>query len=237
MADRDPSSTRHPAVGTLSVIIPTLNEAAYLEATLARVPSGADVIVADGGSVDGTQTVAARRARVVTAPRGRASQMNAGADLATGDVLLFLHADTLLPDNAEAAIHDALTDSGVVGGCFRAAFDQDGFWLRLWSHPVWMKWHRLAFGDRAPFVRRSAFDRIGGFPEQPVFEDLELVRRLRQDGRFVFRDESVVTSARRFREHGSFRQQAHNLALWSAWNLRLPPSWVARYYRYGQERG
>lgn len=218
---------------TVSIVIPALDEAALIEATLASVagqPGPKEVIVVDGGSSDATRALAAPHARVLTAPRGRASQMNTGAAAASGDVLLFLHADTRLPAGALDAVRTALRDASAVGGCFRTTFDAGGFWLRLWSLRLWMRWHRLAFGDRAPFVRRSAFEAAGGFPAQPVFEDLELVRRLRRLGRFVFLDEAIVTSARRFRRHGPLRQQLRNLALWSAWNLRLPPALFKRFY-------
>ena len=218
---------------TVSVVIPTLNEAAQIEATLHSVltqPGPVEVIVVDGGSDDSTVPRAQAHARVLEATRGRAQQMNAGAADATGDVLLFLHADTHLPEGALDAVRSAFAEPGVSAGCFRTTFDAEGFWMRLWSLRLWMRWHRLAFGDRAPFVRREAFEAIGGFPEQPIFEDLELVRRLRRQGRFVFLDEAVVTSARRYQRHGAMGQQLHNLALWSAWNLRLPPTWFKRFY-------
>ena len=218
---------------TISVVIPTLNEAVQIEAMLQSVlkqPGSVEVIVVDGGSADDTIARAGTHARVIDAPRGRARQMNAGAAEATGDVLLFLHADTHLPEHALDAVRAAVDEPGVSAGCFRTTFDAEGFWMRVWSLRLWMRWHRLAFGDRAPFVRREAFEAIGGFPEQPIFEDLELVRRLRGQGRFVFLDEAVVTSARRYQRHGAVGQQVRNLALWSAWNLRLPPSWFKRFY-------
>lgn len=218
---------------TVSIIIPTLDEAGQIEGTLASVttqPGPKEVIVVDGGSADDTAGLAAPHARVLSAPRGRARQMNAGAAAASGDVLLFLHADTRLPPGALDAVRRTLEEASVAGGCFRTTFDADGFWMRVWSWRLWMRWHRLAFGDRAPFARRAAFEAVGGFPEQPIFEDLELVRRLRRRGRFVFLDAAVVTSARRFRRNGPLRQQLRNLALWGAWNLRLPPSWFKRFY-------
>jgi rSAM/selenodomain-associated transferase 2 len=217
----------------VSVVIPTLNEAAQIEATLASVleqPGPVEVIVVDSGSMDDTVARAQAHARVLDAPRGRARQMNAGAAQATGDVLLFLHADTHLPEGALDVVRSALAEPAIAAGCFRTTFDAEGFWMRLWSLRLWMRWHRLAFGDRAPFVRREAFEAIGGFPEQPIFEDLELVRRLRRQGRFVFLDEAVITSARRYQRHGAVAQQLRNLALWSAWNLRLPPLWFKRFY-------
>lgn len=220
---------------SVSIIIPALDEADEIEATLASAlgqPGPVEVLVVDGGSADGTPEVAARcGVRVLRAERGRARQMNAGAAVARGDVLLFLHADTRLPPGALDAVRAALAEPDVVAGCFRTAFDAAASpWMRLWQARLWMRWHRLAFGDRAPFVRRAAFEALGGFPDQPIFEDLELVRWTRRHGRFAFLDAAVVTSARRFRANGALRQQLRNLALWAAWNLRLPPRWFKRFY-------
>lgn len=249
MRDREGSAIRsesavalpHPASrpSLVSVIIPALNEAVGIGATLASVAmqTGAvEVIVADGGSTDGTPEAVHRampEARVITPGRGRARQMNAGAEAATGDVLLFLHADTHLPRGALAAVRRVIGEPGVVGGCFRTRFTGPGAqspWMRLWEAPIWMRWWRLAFGDRAPFVTREAFRAIGGFRQQPLFEDLDLVRDLRQRGRFVFLDEAVETSARRFGKNGALGQQLRNLALWSAWNVGVDPARLARHY-------
>ena len=157
--------------------------------------------------------------------------MNAGASIATGEVLLFLHADTHLPGGALDRVRKTLAD-GAVAGCFRLRFDCGGFWLWLWTRPVWMRWHRLAFGDRALFVRRTTFDAVKGFPNQPIFEDLDIVQALRRQGRFAFLQAAVTTSARRFRRNGRLRQQLRNLTLWAAWNFRIPPRWAERLYSY-----
>ena len=203
-----------------------------------------EAVVCDGGSADGTLDRAARAAptaRLVASPRGRARQMNEGARHATGDVLLFLHADTRLPEGALRAVRSALEDASVAGGCFRTAFDLEGeaepefgpfgrAVMALWQARLWMRWHRFAFGDRALFVRRDVFRAVGGFPEQPIFEDLDLVRRVRERGRFVFLDLEVVTSARRFRRHGAVRQQLRNLGLWAGWNAGVSPRRLKRFY-------
>ena len=227
---------------TISIIIPTLDEEALLPATLARVlaqPGPKQILVADGGSADATRGIAACHADVmlVTSERGRARQMNAGAARATGDVLLFLHADTRLPSGALDRVRAALADPAAAAGCFRLRFDRGGFWLGLWTRPLWMRWHRWAFGDRALFARRSAFDAVGGFPDQPIFEDLDVVQALRRQGRFVFLDAAVVTSARRYERGGALRQQLRNGALWTAWWLGVAPERVARFYPNEPRRG
>ncbi|MEM1054850.1 MAG: TIGR04283 family arsenosugar biosynthesis glycosyltransferase [Bacteroidota bacterium] len=223
----------------MSVIIPALNEATGIGATLASVtrqPGRWDVIVADGGSTDGTPEavrLAMPTARVIAPGRGRARQMNAGAEVASGEILLFLHADTHLPEGALDDARAALDSPGVVAGCFRTAFvgeGADSAWMRLWESNLWMHWWRFAFGDRAPFVSREAFDAVGGFRSQPLFEDLDLVRDLRRQGRFVFLDSAVETSARRFGKHGALGQQLRNFGLWTAWNLGVPPETLARFY-------
>ena len=102
--------------------------------------------------------------------------------------------------------------------------------MRLWESPAWMRWWRFAFGDRAPFVRRETFRAVGGFRDQPLFEDLDFVRDVRARGRFVFLDAAVETSARRFGENGALRQQLRNIALWAAWNVGVAPERLARFY-------
>lgn len=245
---KGPSAASSAAL--VSVVIPALNEAAGIGATLASVAAQAgpvETIVVDGGSDDGTAE-AARRALpdvlVLSSPRGRARQMNAGAARATGDVLLFLHADTRLPPGALADVRRALARPEAVGGCFQTAFESasgmgpvGGAFMRLWQARLWMGWHRFAFGDRALFFRRSAFEAIGGFPDQPIFEDLDAVRAVRHLGDFVFLPTSVTTSPRRFARNGALRQQLRNLSLWTAWNAGVPPRRLKRFYDDGRARG
>ena len=221
----------------VSIVIPALNEAEHIAPTLASLADSSgsiEVIVADGGSTD--ETLArirdvAPHATITTAPRGRARQMNAGAELASGSVLLFLHADTRLPEGAIDSIREALSDAMVAGGCFRTTFDDtQSPWMRLWQARMWMRWHRFAFGDRGLFVRRSIFEAIGGFPDQPIFEDLDIVRAVRRQGRFHFLDAAVVTSARRYRRNGALRQQLRNVSLWLGWAAGVSPARLKRFY-------
>ena len=207
---------------TLSVIIPTLDEERTIRETLARLQRAAfsDILVVDGGSGDGTVALvseAATGARLLTALRGRARQMNAGAAAATGDVLVFLHADTLLPPTAADDIRAALSNPDVVGGRFDAQFDRDRglYWLVSRT----MNWRSrltgIATGDQAIFVRRTVFEAIGGFPDIPIMEDVAFSKCLKRRGRMAALRSCVVTSARRWERHGPMR------TILLMWGLRL----------------
>jgi rSAM/selenodomain-associated transferase 2 len=192
-----------PAERMISIIIPTLNEEraiGMLLETLAALRPPVEVIVADGGSTDRTVGIVSERgARVIAAERGRGSQMRAGAARAQGDVLWFLHADTLPPPDAVEEIEEALRDNETVAGNFAVRFDGDSPAARFltWHYPLGRKLG-LCYGESAIFVRRSAYDRAGGIPEIPLFEDIELVRRVRRLGGFAHLPGVVVASSRRF---------------------------------------
>jgi rSAM/selenodomain-associated transferase 2 len=192
----------------LSIIIPTLNEAAIIEATLGAVAmlrGQVEVLVVDGGSEDGTPEIVRRcGVRLINASRGRGTQMHAGAVIATGEVLWFLHADTQPPKNAIGHILKALADPAVAGGHFAIQFSGPRKAARLltWVYPR-LRWFGLCYGDSGIFVRRTAYERAGGFRPFPIFEDLDLLRRLKRCGRFVHLLHSVKTSSRRF-ESSSF---------------------------------
>ncbi len=229
------SSPRMP----LSVIIPALNEATQLPRTLQSVVTqdhACEIIVVDGGSTDGTRAVASDAARLLEAPRGRARQMNAGARVATGEAFLFLHADTRLPPDAFAQIRQTLQTPGTEAGAFRLAFDRSSplldfyAWCTRWPLP------QLCFGDRGLFVTRAAFEAVGGFPDQPMFEDLDLVRALHRRGGFRFLNAAVTTSARRFSTMGTLRQQLLNAFLWTRYMAGADPQALARYYRYNGQQ-
>lgn len=191
----------------VSVVIPALDEEARIAGQLARVtaiPDVHQVIVVDGGSRDRTVALARsfRGVSVLAAPPGRASQMNAGAKRATGDVLLFLHADVRLPLDAVRWVRAALADSTVVGGAFRTWTVADG--RRRWLAPLLRladlrsRYTGLPYGDQAIFARAEVFRRLGGFPEQPLMEDLEFSRRLSREGRIRTVPATVRVSGRRF---------------------------------------
>jgi rSAM/selenodomain-associated transferase 2 len=189
----------------LSIIIPTLNEGRTIGAALeaiARLPGGCfEIIVADGGSDDETLSIAdGFGAHVVESKRGRGVQMHAGACAARGQAIWFLHADTLIQTDGASRIMEALAlDSDVVGGNFSIRFDGERRAARFltWLYPQLRKLG-LCYGDSAIFVRASVYREIGGFKPIPLFEDLDLVRRLKKRGRLVHLPSAVVTSSRRF---------------------------------------
>lgn len=206
----------------LSVVIPALNEVAGMSAVLhALAPlaaRGAQLLVADGGSVDGTVALAqAGGAQVVQAPRGRAVQMNAGAQQATGDVLLFLHADTRLPPDADRLIAQALASSPQVWGRFDVRIEGQPRLLRVIAACMnrRSRWTGIATGDQALFMTRAAFDAVAGFPVQPLMEDIEISRRLLKLSRPACLRARVVTSGRRWETQGVWR------TVLLMWRLRL----------------
>lgn len=202
--------------------MPTLDEAANLERLLPDLRDHcreAEVIVVDGGSADGTRDVAARFSQValVTSPRGRARQMNAGARHARGDTLLFLHADTRLPGGAPAAIAGALEDARVVGGRFDVGFDNPRAVFRMIAFfmNVRSRWSGISTGDQAIFVRRDVFEAMGGYPDIVLMEDIEFCRRLKRRGKLAALRTRVTTSARKWEREGAFRTMA------LMWGLRF----------------
>ena len=220
----------------ISVVVPTLDEATSLAQTLiaARRRGVCEILVADGGSGDATRDVAARLAdAVLVAPRGRAAQMNAGAAAARGDVLLFLHADTQLPDGVGDAVARALVDPEVVAGFFAVVLDAPGWRYRLTERLISRR-SRLtgvATGDQAIFVRRAVFEALGGFAQLPLMEDIDLMRRLKRRGRVAALGDRVITSARRWQGRGFWRTV---LLMWSlrlGYYAGIRPSTLARWYR------
>jgi rSAM/selenodomain-associated transferase 2 len=217
----------------LSIIIPVLDEERRIGERLTELRDCVDIIVVDGGSRD--RTVERARAfpgvRVEKAPRGRASQMNHGARLASGDVLLFLHADVSLPPDAVTHIERALADARTVAGAFRTWHVADGRsapWLHLAD--LRSRYSGLPYGDQALFVRREAFWKAGGFPEQPLMEDLELSLRLRRLGPIAIVPASVRVSGRRFLAH-PIRDTLLVNAFPLLYRLGVPPATLARLYR------
>lgn len=217
----------------LSIIVPTLNEASRIGGLIdaLRVP-GTEVIVADGGSTDDTREIAASHgARVTLAQRGRGPQMNAGAAMARGTRLLFLHADTTLPKDFLCIVIATLEDQSVTLGAFRFKLDRDSALLRAVELTVSFRCaaFRMPYGDQAFFMRRSAFSQIGGFASIPLMEDIDLVRRARKAGRVVVVNSAATTSARRWDAAGVLRMTAINQACVLAYSLGASPAQLAAW--------
>lgn len=213
----------------VSVIIPTYNEEKALPATLHYLldqPGHYDVLIADGGSTDRTGEIAQRepRVRFLTAPKGRASQMNAGATHATGEWLLFLHADTLLPDGALARLNAMEADLAIQAGGFLHRFDGDDWRLRLVSclDNIRCRRSRIIYGDQAMFVRRLLFEQLGGFPDQPILEDMAFCEKLCRVVTPVLLSPPVVTDSRKFVKMGIWRSFARVLLIILHVEFRLP---------------
>ena len=225
---------------SISVIVPAWNEAArlprLLDALAACRPAPLEVLVADGGSSDATPAVARERARLVAAPRGRAAQQNAAAREAAGDVLWFLHADCAPPPGATAEI-EAAVELGAPGGCFLIAFPgaerSRSPLLPIVEHGVnaRTRWMRTGTGDQGIFVLREAFERLGGFSDWPLFEDVALFSRLGRCGLPALCRGPLQTSARRWLEGGPARVTARMWALRLAYLGGVPPERLARYWR------
>ena len=223
----------------LSIVVPVLNEAAEIETTLQALAPlrtrGCEVIVVDGGSADDTLALAKSLAdRTIAAPRGRASQMNAGGATAKGDVLLFLHADTRLPENADALVIDALSRSRRAWGRFDVRFTKGALPLIAWTMNVRSRLTGIATGDQAMFVTRKAFESVGGFPEIALMEDIALSARLKRISRSAYVSARATTSPRRWQKHGTIRTILLMWRLRFAYFFGAPPEALARAYRHAK---
>ncbi len=187
---------------TTSVVIPTLDEAERIGALVRSLrQDGVEIIVVDGGSRDATASLAREAgARVLESERGRAAQLRHGSQNANGDLILFLHADTRLPENWQAAVRDVMREAAVAGGAFGFRIEERGFffrWLELWVG-LRNRVFRLPYGDQAIFVRRGVLEAMGGVPDVPILEDLDLVRGIKARGRLVLLALPATTSGRRY---------------------------------------
>ena len=235
-----PHPARHPAPSTthpapVSVIIPVFRDAGALVRVLAapEILEGAEVVVATAPGDASLDSVRAAHPHVtwVDGPRGRAPQMNAGAAVASGRWLLFLHADTQLPCDWRDAIAAADRDPRVSLGCFRFALDSGSPFARAIEVGVRLRvaLFGLPYGDQALFVRRDLFEAIGGYAEIPIMEDVDLVRRLRTEGRLFRSPLPAVTSARRWEEEGWIRRTARHVALIVRYLAGTPPERLVRH--------
>ena len=226
----------------ISIIIPTLNEAQNLPRSLQALQTIplVDVIVVDGGSLDDTVNVAESwGAKVICSPvSGRAHQMNVGAAVAQGDILLFLHADTYLPNGFDRLVRQTLAQPKVIAGAFELAIEGQATGLRLveWGVNRRSRLCQMPYGDQALFLPAETFRAICGFPDLPIMEDFELVRRLKQQGRIAIAPGTVTTSGRRWQKLTVFRTTVINQLVIIGYLLGASPARLARWYRYRPRR-
>jgi rSAM/selenodomain-associated transferase 2 len=220
----------------LSVVVPMLDEEAAIAATLEALRAGApmaEIIVVDGGSADRSVEVARPRCdRLIEAARGRARQMNAGATMATGDAIAFVHADTMVPSTFAREIEMALVDGRIVGGRFDLGFDARGYALDTVAKMISFRSRlmRSATGDQAIFVRRDVFERLGGYAEIELCEDVDFARRLRRTGRIACLRSRVITAARRWRDQGVVHTILKMWLIKTLFLAGVSPTWLRRHY-------
>ena len=222
-----------------SIIVPVLNEQYRINSFLDKInkqryDSNFEIIIVDGDLHGGTINAVSDNSIIcITSPKGRGRQMNAGAAKAHGEILVFLHADTTLPDNALGKISLALQDTVYVGGAFNLKIDSDRLFLKYISVRTSLRsrWSRIPYGDQAIFIRKKYFEQIGGFKEIPLMEDVELMRRIKKDGKkIIILPDKVTTSARRWENDGALYTTMRNRILVGLFYLGVNPHKLAKYY-------
>ncbi len=224
------------ATDKISIVVPVLNEEKTLEATLQRARSGTNIelIVVDGGSKDNTVAIAENNSdRVLQTEPGRAQQMNAGAAIATGDILLFLHGDTLLPKNFDRRIRETLNYNHTIAGAFDLKIDAEDpglYWVER-GVKLRSRWLQLPYGDQGIFMRSFTFQRLGMFAPMPLLEDFDLVRRLQKLGQIAIVPDPVLTSGRRWQKLGVWQTTWVNQLTIVGYFLGVPVERLAQWYR------
>lgn len=222
----------------ISIIIPTWNEEKTILQTIASVESQfttvlIQIVIVDGGSTDDTLRLAEpTSATVIRADRGRATQMNAGAKVATGDILLFLHSDSILSEGCLEELRETMSGGGIVGGCFRLAFSDSNFLLNCiaWGSHLRAKLGGIMFGDQGIFVKRKVFEQVGGFPPIDLMEDLEFSIKVKRAGRLGIINKWIYTSSRRFRQGGILKTLLLMQRIkWMYWR-GVPPVELKKFY-------
>jgi len=222
----------------ISIILPVFNESLLLPSvlqSLARYRDGNfEVIVADGGSSDGTLSIAKQWSdRLVLSPKGRGIQMNQGANLAEGEILLFLHADSTLDPKGLDAIRESLRDDHMVGGAFHLSIDSSHWGLCLVSFGANLRTalNRIPYGDQGIFVRKKVFERMGGFQDLPFMEELDFFRRLKKEGKVTLLKERIKTSPRRWDQEGIIKVTLRNQVFLGLYYFGVSPHYLVRWYQ------
>lgn len=220
----------------ISVIIACLDESRYIKNTIQHLLSlqgNFEIIVVDGGSSDNTLSIVAEfnGLRIISSEKGRSIQMNTGAKEAKAEIFLFLHADTFLPENAFELISRCLEEEEVVAGSFYLRFDDDCRLMNFYSRLSKINHPFFTYGDHGIFIRKSVFQEIGGYKEIPFMEDVEIHKRIRREGRFKKLNAPVLTSARRFRKTGVFKQFTLDLYLVLLYKLGVSPVRLKKFYK------
>jgi rSAM/selenodomain-associated transferase 2 len=220
----------------ISIIVPTLNEAQGLTETLTQIQQlfPYEIVVSDGGSHDGTLGIAEEFTKhLVEGSAGRALQMNAGARVATGDIFLFLHADSCIKQASYEKMLHSLVNSEKIGGAFSLHIDSDKWSLRLIARLANLrsKYFGMAYGDQAFFVKNSTFQQMNGFADLPICEDIDFFKRLRKLGPVILLKEKVFTSSRRWLKEGVWNTTLRNILIATLFKLGFPPRILAKWYQ------
>jgi rSAM/selenodomain-associated transferase 2 len=240
-----PVLTKIQLTAKISIVIPTLNEAATIGAILANLQPlpNVEIILVDGGSIDDTVKIAqAVGVQIIASPPGRARQMNLGVEAATGEILIFLHGDTVLPVGFEGLVRSALGCMGEgedklenlpIAGAFTLKIDDPLLSLRWieWLVAWRSRWRQMPYGDQAIFLTAETFRQVGGFMEMPIMEDFELIRRLQRRGRIEILSAPVLTSARRWIKRGVWQTTLINQAIVIGYSIGISPARLVRWYR------
>jgi len=223
------------AAPDLSIVVPVYNEEATIDGLLESLEAlaGVEVVLVDGGSTDKTLERAASRARIVESAPARAVQMNAGAKVASGSVLLFLHADARLAPGSAERIRRALDDPAVAGGNFDIRYE-GGDWAAMCFTRVnrWRRKWGIFYGDSGIFCRTATFERLNGYKPWPIMEDYDFARRLSRCGKLALLDEPIRVSDRRWRSAGLLRTLWSWFLIQGLYLLGIPPHRLARLYRH-----
>jgi len=220
---------------SISIIIPVLNEEHAIGSCLDRLPDCPDleILVVDGGSVDQTlQEITKRGCRPVPSAPGRGKQQNSGAEVASGDILLFLHCDTMLPHNFAAHVREILQQEGVAAGAFQLAINARNRGYRIIEYGANLRARILGlpYGDQALFMKKNTYFAAGGFPDQPIMEEIVLLSRLKKHGRIAIAPACAATSARRWQQHGILKTTVINQLMLAGWAIGISSERLAHWY-------